>query len=390
MSKIEWTNKTWNPIVGCSKVSAGCKNCYAIRMAWRLQHIGHSAQKYAGTVEKTACGQLNWTGKINLSEKDLLKPLTWKKPRIIFVNSESDLFHESLPFEVIDKVFAVMGRCQHHTFQVLTKRPDRMLEYYKSDPYQRILNASYLINLPKSHSIGAGIDNPSVPGNLGWKHVWLGVSVENQQAANERIPLLLQVPAAVRFLSCEPLLAPINLGNWLETCPKSKRVDGNGHSWLFDGDDPYVKCYYCGEIRDALNGRTIGVSHTMPSDIHWVIVGGESGKDARPMHPLWVRQLRDQCQKVSISYFFKQWGEWVECGQEPGFIAGNEVRDVRNILPDGTEYKTGYIRAGDLACMKLVGKKKSGRQLDGREWNEVPGQKQVIADDPDLHVGGFD
>lgn len=412
MSKIEWTEKTWNPIVGCSKVSAGCKNCYAIRMAWRLQHIHHSAEKYAGTVEKSAAGQLNWTGKVNTIEIELLKPLKWKTPAMIFVNSESDLFHESIPFEFIDKVFAVMALCPQHTFQVLTKRAARMVEYFKrrDEDMREIQEAAeiivctdpllfYVTEKLKGEArkqIGPVHITSTILPHLkesGWywdvtytdfgkesrlayegqwplKNVWLGVSVENQQAADERVPLLLQVPAAVCFLSCEPLLGPVNLMHI--------DADGAGHK------------EYC-QI-NALTGRHTDMARPCAdvNIIDWVIVGGESGKDARPMHRMWAQSLRDQCQKTGVSYFFKQWGEWVPCGQEPDFIAGNEVRKVRNLLPDGSEYRTGVIRAGDLACMKLVGKNKSGRLLDGREWNEFPVfGKGAMPDDPDICFPGF-
>jgi protein gp37 len=368
MSKIEWTNKTWNPVVGCSKVSAGCKNCYAIRMAWRLQHIHHSAEKYADTVEKTAGGQLNWTGKVNLSESDLKKPLAWKQPRMIFVNSESDLFHEAIPFEFIDKVFAVMGRCQHHTFQVLTKRPARMLEYYNSDPYQRILNASYSLNLPKGHSLGAGIDNPNTPGAWGWKHVWLGVSVENQQTANERIPILLQTPAAIRFLSCEPLLGPVTLplhsgaiNPVCITCSGSGKVNG-------------IRC-----PRKCIDGKN-------PFAIDWIIAGGESGKDARPMNPYWVRSLRDQSVKAGIPFFFKQWGEW----RIYDHWDGDNARIIGQFYFD--EFHEGNYIIDDKkrsVCMAKVGKKTAGRLLDDREWNEFPANKAIM-DDPDLFFTGAD
>jgi protein gp37 len=409
MSKIEWTNKTWNPVVGCSKVSAGCKNCYAIRMAWRLQHIGHSAQKYAGTVEKSPGGQLNWTGKVNTIESELLKPLKWKKPAMIFVNSQSDLFHESISFEFIDLVFAVMALCPQHTFQVLTKRPARMAEYFKSreedmveirqaaeiivcgDPHlfhvteklkgeaRKQIGPVHITStiLPHLKEAGwfwdvtnTGFGNESkleYEGEWPLKNVWMGVSIENQQAADERIPLLLQVPAAVRFLSCEPLLGPVDLTAVAQTVSPGYFGDclQPYHVPRCDKDKSYTK-------------------------INWVIVGGESGRDARPMHPDWVRSLRDQCVKAGTAFFFKQFGEWVPTGQESVFIPGSQVRYVRNILLDGSEYKTGYINAGELACMKKVGKKKSGRQLDGREWNEFPGQPVVGGDDPDLYTGGFD
>jgi protein gp37 len=337
MSKIEWTEETWNPLIGCSKVSPGCKNCYAIQTAWIRQHNPKMAERYAGVVEKTTAGALNWTGKVNVAKEAIDKPLRRKKPTMYFVNSMSDLFHEAVPFSVIHDIFNTMAACPQHTFQILTKRPARMLEYVRW--FQRAGRYAF---------------------DFG-PNVWIGVSVENQQAANERIPLLLQVPAAVRFLSCEPLLGPVDL----------KNIQGpvNRYQVL----EPITRC------GDSNRPR-----------IDWVIVGGESGKDARPMHRMWAQSLRDQCQKAGVSYFFKQWGAWVPCGQEPDFIAGNEVRSVRNILPDGSVYTTGVIRAGDLACMKLVGKKKAGRMLDGREWNEFPGQPVVAGDDPDFYTGGFD
>lgn len=367
MSKIEWTQETWNPLIGCSKVSPGCKNCYAIQTAWIRLHNPKMAERYAGVVEKTAAGNLNWTGKVNVANEAIDKPLRRKQPTMYFVNSMSDLFHEAVPFEVIDKIFAVMGRCQHHTFQVLTKRPVRMLEYYKSDPYQRILNASYSLDLPKGHSLGAGIDNPNTPGAWGWKHVWLGVSVENQHTANERIPLILQVPAAVRFLSCEPLLGPVRLDHI--------DADGAGHK------------EYC-QI-DALTGRHTDMARPCRDvkKIDWVIVGGESGKDARPVHPDWVRSLRDQCQKAGAAFFFKQWGQWAPIDMP--WWSGDPMPLAANEQWLNQQGGSGF-HGGDIYRMRNIGKAKAGRILDGREWNEFPGKKAEPAEDPDLHFTGPD
>lgn len=242
-SNIEWTDETWNPIVGCSKVSAGCKHCYAERMAKRLVAMG--AEKYLGTVGEDG----HWTGQTNMSHDDLNIPFRWRKPRRVFVNSMSDLFHESIPDEFIADVFHVMAVTPWHTYQVLTKRADRMRSW---------------ATCAASRCLGV----------IPWPHlwplpnVWLGVSVEDQAAAYARIPDLLQTPAAVRFLSCEPLLGPVDLGHFL--------------------------CHYWRK------GLTLG------NYLDWVICGGESGPGARPMHPDWARSLRDQCQEAGVPFFFKQ------------------------------------------------------------------------------------
>lgn len=391
MSKIEWTNKTWNPIVGCRKVSSGCKNCYAIRMAYRLQSNPHSKAKYAGTAEKSASGQLNWTGKLNMLDGELLKPLSWKKPAMVFVNSMSDLFHESIPFEFIDKVFAVMALSHQHTFQVLTKRPQRMLEYFKRQYAARVMTELDIIGNENKQLFEAcsktAFDIAITP-KPEFPNIWLGVSVENQQAAEERIPLLLQVPAAVRFLSCEPLLGPVDLTNIAQTV-------SNGY--FGDCLQPYhvPKCD----------------QHIAYPTINWVIVGGESGPGARPMHPNWVRSLKDQCNKAGTAFFLKQWGEYytksILLGSgEPHFRvfdnmqhwinkAQTWVRGGRCISIDGRECHIGedfQECAYPVVIMDKVGKKKAGRRLDGKEWSEFPvsGKRSELAEDPDLYVGGFD
>lgn len=230
-SSIEWTESTWNPLTGCTKISAGCKHCYAERLAGRLQAMGNP--RYANRFELTL-------------HPDLLEvPLKWKMPRVIFVNSMSDLFHRDVPTTFIQDVFSVMNEADWHTYQVLTKRSDRLAK------------------------IAPLLDWPP--------HVWMGTSVEND-AVKQRIEQLQSTPAQVKFLSLEPLLGPLqNL---------------------------------------ALDG------------IHWVIVGGESGPGARPMQAEWVRDIRDQCITQNVPFFFKQWGG--------------------------------------------ANKKKAGRTLDGRTWNQMP------------------
>ncbi|WP_010325442.1 phage Gp37/Gp68 family protein [Marinobacterium stanieri] len=239
-SKIEWTEQTWNPVTGCTKVSPGCKHCYAEVMAHRLQAMG-------------AAGYENGF-KLTLMPERLSQPLKRQKPTMYFVNSMSDLFHEDVPFEYIDRVFETIRQTPRHTYQLLTKRADRLADYFSS--------------------------RGNVPGNA-----WIGVSVEDKQYGVPRIDALRQVKAEIRFLSVEPLLEDI------------------------------------GEI-DLTN-------------IHWVIVGGESGKGARPMKLEWVERIRIQCEKAGVAFFFKQWGGW------------------------GAD---GVKRS----------KKVNGRELNGRIYDEIP------------------
>ncbi len=230
-SGIEWTDATWNPVTGCTAISAGCDHCYAELLAYRLQKMG--AAKYRNGFEVT------------LHPDTLTHPLRWRSPRRIFVNSMSDLFHAQVPKEFVAQVWDVMARCPQHTFQILTKRPERMARWTATHP---------------------------APAN-----VWLGTSVEDQRVV-QRIERLRECRAAVRFLSIEPMIGPLE--------------------------------------NFALEG------------IHWVIVGGESGRDYRPIKPEWVREVRDQCRGAKVAFFFKQWG--------------------------GLTPKSG------------------GRQLDGQTWDEFP------------------
>ena len=309
---IEWTDTVWNPVTGCNKVSEGCRNCYA----FTLHDVRHKAFTEGKKLPRQYAKPFS---EIQLFPGRLLEPLRWKKPRRVFVNSMSDLFHENVPFEFIEKVFAIMEEAYWHTFQVLTKRPERMLEFM-----------TWYLNRCSDEGVGYRHESP--------KNVWLGVSVENQRAADERIPLLLQTPAAVRFLSCEPLLGPLDLREWLHVHNRMCYDDpGPGHG------SPFLVC-------DEVNR------------IDWIIVGGESGPNARPMHPDWVRSLRDQCQAACVPFFFKQHGEWIEFQE-----ATNPGR-----VPHSTLVKAAFHRFEDGTEMLRVGNKHAGRLLDGREWNEIP------------------
>ena len=299
-SKIEWTDATWNPITGCTLVSEGCRHCYAARLAaTRLKH----EPSRAGLARLNAAGEAKFTGEVRLNEKWLDQPLRWRAPKRIFVCAHGDLFHEGVPDEWIDRVFAVMALCPQHTFQVLTKRPERMRKYL-TDPASAGRTLDVASVLLRRH-----FDIPdNVPAEMlaaldpfPWPlpHIWLGVSVEDQAAADARIPHLLAVPAKVRFLSCEPLLGPVDL----------RRVEASATGNLIEGTFAYPKRI------DALTGKAGHYpgkstfhpdSHTIAA-IDWVICGGESGPGARPMHPAWARALRDQCAAAAgVAFFMKQ------------------------------------------------------------------------------------
>jgi protein gp37 len=285
-TKIEWTDATWNPIRGCTRVSEGCRNCYAEVMAARFSDPGQWGHGLAKRVT-LADGSTDhrWTGEMRLIDSALDLPLRWTRPRRIFVNSTSDLFHEAVPDHWINKVFAVMALAPQHTFQVLTKRPERMRNYVMGadcDGARRFHVARAAGNLMDD---GDNAYDEVASGPWPLPNVWLGTSVEDQAAADARIPHLLETPASVRFISAEPLLGPVNL---LVT-------DHRGHDISAlrgiacdptdsDGPDEY---YRTGKL-------------------DWIIVGGESGPGARPIDPDWARSLRDQCAAAGVAFFMKQ------------------------------------------------------------------------------------
>ena len=366
-TKIEWTDVTWNPTRGCSRVSAGCEHCYAERVAYRFSGPG---QPYRGLAHKGSDGKPHWTGKVVLDEAKLLEPLHWRKPRRVFVNSMSDLFHEALTDEQIDRVFAVMALCPQHTFQVLTKRAKRMREWASNpETRERLGDAilDWIINRQDSAEMRAvTITREQIVAiNLPLPNVWLGVSAEDQAAADERIPELLATPAAVRFVSLEPLLGPLSIERWVG-----------------------------GQREAGPPGATYGVP---ASDLDWVIVGGESGPGARPMHPDWPRQIRDQCAAAGVPFFFKQWGEWAEVAKEtrslrtfgsPEPSHAVEARFVRKgdalLRRDGQCHMLGKGLGapeqfyGPSTPMRRVGKRAAGRLLDGRTHDDLPWRTETL------------
>lgn len=373
-TKIEWTDETWNPVTGCSKVSPGCAHCYAEEVARRFW----GSREFAD---------------VRIHGVRLRQPLHWRKPRRVFVNSMSDLFHADVPDWFIDRVFATMAVCPQHTFQILTKRPERMRDYLLGFGTAESPIAANFLRLAKWTTSRNEISRPrhlchAEAARLfhAWplRNCWPGVSVEDQRRAEERIPPLLECPAAVRFVSAEPLLGALDLSVWMP-CRRG---------------DPY-DCFPMHESQ-----RCCECSLGRPG-IDWVIAGGESGPGARPMHPAWVRSIRDQCAAAAVPFFFKQWGEWKPVssasyatadGMADGTNRVSMLADGRMVLkdrgpaekplildkaadhdlrrewrraeklPDGVEYENrlGY------QWMARVGKKRAGRLLDGEEWSEFP------------------
>lgn len=357
MTSIEWTDETWNPVRGCTRVSEGCRNCYAEIMAARFSDPGQWGEGLADRVTlPNGAKDHRWTGVVEMAPQHVLeKPFSWRKPRMVFVNSTSDLFHESLSFEDIDKVFAVMALTPRHTYQVLTKRPDRMREYTK----RRTARARHPAMGYAALMSMTGRWNTPALNLLEWplQHVWMGVSVEDQATADARIPHLLGASAAIRFISAEPLLGPV----CLDELQRRADIPGDEYSALHCDVDV---------ADDDWGGATLD----------WVIVGGESGPGARPMHPDWARSLRDQCQAAGVPFFFKQWGAWLpwEWGTSPNLEAQNgDWRDA-NTLPDLNDtdvmkrWDDRHIYEAESVLYEAVGKKRSGRLLDGCTHDAMP------------------
>lgn len=291
-TKIEWASHTWNPTTGCSKVSVGCVNCYAERLWPRLRAMGNNVFK-----------DRNFNDVAYHPER-LDQPLRWTKPRKIFVNSMSDLFHDDVPEKFIAKVFAIMDLARQHTYMVLTKRPERAHKLLNNEDFQ------FHIGWFQSQAIREfGLPEPKEIGPFPLKNVWIGVSVENQTTADERIPLLLQTPAVVRFISAEPLLGSIVL----------RRKAGDEHEI----------------IQSTLMGHLNEYSRPVERGIDWVICGTESGPNRRPAKVEWIRGLKDQCLSAGVPFFLKQmdvneklvkmpeldgkvWGEMPEVHQSAG------------------------------------------------------------------------
>lgn len=303
---IEWTEETWNPTVGCSRVSTGCDRCYAIGVAHRAMQPAHE-----GLTIKRPGEPIDWNGVVRCLPERLDVPLRRRKPTMYFVDSMSDLFHPGVPELFVGSVFDVMGRAEQHTFQVLTKRPQRassLLGRWEAEGW-----------MWRRHDL-MWCGPPSWYGPL--RNVWLGTSIEDDRYFF-RADHVRATPAAVRFLSLEPLLGPL------------PRLDLTG--------------------------------------IDWVIVGGESGPGARPMHPDWARDIRDRCVAAGVPFFFKQWGQFAPEANHRGGYA-ESVKG--GLVGFNGEWSSPTARIWGTnhppEFMLGLGKKAAGRELDGRTWDEMP------------------
>lgn len=289
---IEWTDYTWNPVTGCTPCSPGCEHCYAAGIAKRFWKDRPFSE-------------------VRCHEDRLHEPLSWRRPGRVFVCSMGDLFHPDVPTEFIIRVWQKIAALDH-TFLILTKRPQRLLEFTQMGTEQ----------MARAREMG----NPWM--EIWPRHVWLGVTACNQAEADAKIPILLETPAARRFVSIEPMLGPVDLGKWLGL-------------ELFEGDSSV-----------GIPGPNVIQTETPAID--WVIVGGETGPGARPMHPDWVRGVRDQCVAAGVPLFVKQWGEWSE------------------VYPRGRNLSYMHETMIGRTVMYRVGRKAAGHLLDGREWREFP------------------
>ncbi|MFE4671050.1 DUF5131 family protein [Streptomyces sp. NPDC056723] len=464
---IEWTDSTWNPVTGCTKVTPGCDNCYAETFAerWRGTDGHHFETGFDLTLRPNA----------------LTMPLRWRKPRKVFVNSMSDLFHKDVPTEYIVRTFAVMALTPQHTYQVLTKRHGRMRSVL-TDQCTCGKGHGPGVHFRSAMAWAVSKANPDrIPGlpddaeqrvwNAAWPlpNVWLGVSVEDQKRADLRIPALVDTPAAVRFLSCEPLVGPVDLTAWVppvspvplaeaprtwsewtwpDWVPAGVRTQIEGfwgadqgrtpRDWMRDMHQQGAPAFgstvrlpdgfgpeapkITGRFVHAWNniGRLVREDGTFAytsfhhalerrrqQPINWVIVGGESGPGARAMHPDWARALRNQCQAADVPFLFKQWGAWGPapfivrvCDPDVGWQGSDEELTAAkkdSEIRGATHVHTGNWHDEDgerkywlheighkpwslervglpegTAAIRRWGKKRAGRELDGRTWDQFP------------------
>lgn len=303
-TRISWTNATINPVTGCTKISPGCEHCYAIRGSARQERFG--TEQYKGSTRRLG-DRTEWSNVVKLFPEEMDKVAKWKKPRMVFPCSMSDLFHRDVPDEFIHQMLDTMESARRHTFQVLTKRTQRM--------------ADILIQRQEEkEALAAGAFAPPLD------NVWPGTSVEDQIRAWERVTMLLTIAAKIHWLSLEPLLGPVDLSPWLPIAPR-------GLGWeRVKSESAY------GEKRPRIN---------------WVVVGGESGPDARPMHPNWVRATQKQCEAAGVAFYFKQWGAWEPIKQttrriykphryfefEDGQLMFKTVKKSDKPLLDGVAYR---------------------------------------------------
>lgn len=355
---IEWATKVLNPVTGCSKISPGCQHCYAERMARRL--AGRAGYPAGNPFAVT------W------HEDRIYEPVSWRTPQRVFLGSMTDLFHPDVQEVWIHDILDMVIHYPQHTFMVLTKRPLRMVDIM-ADFYR----GGWV----------RGTERPMVDHHEPIPNLWLGVTAENQEMADRRIPLLLQVPAAVRFVSVEPCLGPVDLGMSTATCSCCERwpsrwirlprpVHGD---WPVDHATQADPGIYRAESNQhgALSVHTsAGLLGIKPAEMEilpkldWVIAGGESGPGARPLHPDWARSIRDQCAAAGVPLFFKQWGEWFPTSQQ---VTGQRLTGDVRVMSNGGQVDDISLDSG-LTVSHIIrcGKNAAGHLLDGQEHRAFP------------------
>ncbi|GAB6125051.1 phage Gp37/Gp68 family protein [Humidesulfovibrio idahonensis] len=347
-----WWTKSWNPVIGCTKCSPACDNCYAERLHTQRHQALLAGKKMPDCYRRPFDMPCFVTARIN-------EPLHWRKPQRIFVGNMGDLFHENFAFEWLDFIFGTMAACQQHTFMLLTKRPERMAAYIQD------LSGRYGPVWP--HPL-TGKRKPCFP----LPNVWLGTTIWDQASADRAVPILLSTPAAKRFVSVEPMLGPVSLA-------KAYRYLGGDWLYPLQPQSAREKIQADGPPSDPQG---------WPS-LDWVICGGETGPGARPMHPDWPCKLRDDCEAAGVPFFFKQWGEWGPThvnGHGPVWWSFENYshycakahthmsKGDKLICPDGHIPTDGREdgKSYPMYPTRRVGKAKAGRVLDGRTWEEVP------------------
>jgi len=363
---IEWTHHpgyrgaTWNPLAAidkesgkrgwfCTHVSEGCRNCYAEKL-----NVEGAFGKF-GTGHEYKHQNLS---EIEFEIRNADQPIRWEKPRCAFVNSMTDLHHEEVPRDIIDQTYAAIALSPTHRFLILTKRPEEMRSYITAAGTPARVGKRMLRLIKNEHQINEGWAETRAREvatyDKAWppQNAWLGVSAEDQSAANDRIPTLLSTPAAVRFVSVEPIIGPVDLTN-VETIDSA-----TGEEWHFNA--------LSGSKDDGLYFPGAGIDGEVRA-LDWIIAGGESGENARAPHPEWFRNLRDQCSRAGVPYFFKQWGAWkpISSLPDPKAEAAQEARSTTVEAP---------IRKGTKTVSKMyfVGKDRGENKLRGREHRAIP------------------
>jgi len=365
-----WWTKSWNPVIGCSKCSTACENCYAEAL-----HTQRHKALLAG--KKMPPCYAEPFDRVRFFPERLIEPLHWRKPQMIFVCNMGDLFHDAvMDSSFLDRIFAVMAMCPQHTFMLLTKRSDNQLKYITSEADTE--HMAWLADKSLGEDeLAAHAPTWPLP------NVWIGATIWDQASADRAVPILLSTPAAKRFVSVEPMLGPVDLGQWFERIDHCGACGAESPAQVEDvcpecgSDAGLITTWGCAQAERYRTGERYSESPAGEEDLKgqpldWIICGGETGPGARPMHPDWPRKLRDDCVAAGVPFFFKQWGEYSQRGGT-GIVEAHGSGAPNVAWPDGTvRWGKSEDRGGEGVRLARVGKAKAGRVLDGQEWSEVP------------------